>query len=93
VRVKSAVVYATMSGNTREVAEIIAAEAKAELVPMSANPPDLRGYELLFIGSYTWGQEKRPTSLKTSQESSATNRTMLRSLARATLNGRITVAR
>lgn len=64
MRAKSAVIYATMSGNTREVAELIAAEAKAELVPMSATPPDLSGYDLLFIGSYTWGQGETPDIVK-----------------------------
>jgi predicted ribonucleotide reductase-associated flavodoxin len=53
-----------MSGNTREVAELIAAEAKAELVPMSATPPDLNGYDLVFIGSYTWGQGDTPDIVK-----------------------------
>jgi flavodoxin I len=64
VRVKSAVLYTTMSGNTREVAEIVAAEAKADLVPICATPPDLRGYDLLFIGAYTWGQGETPDIVK-----------------------------
>lgn len=64
MRVKSAVIYATMSGNTREVAELIAAEIGADLVLMSASPPDLRDYDLLFIGSYTWGQGETPNIVK-----------------------------
>jgi flavodoxin I len=64
VRAKSAVIYATMSGNTKEVAEIIAAETGADLFPMSDSPPDLGGYDLLFIGSYTWGYGESPHIVK-----------------------------
>jgi flavodoxin I len=58
------VIYASMSGNTKEVAELIANEVNAELVPMSANPPDLSYYDLLFIGSYTWGDGETPRIVK-----------------------------
>jgi predicted ribonucleotide reductase-associated flavodoxin len=61
---RTAVVYATMSGNTKEVAEIIAEEVDAVLVPMSASPPDLSGYDLLFIGTYTWGYGETPHIVK-----------------------------
>jgi predicted ribonucleotide reductase-associated flavodoxin len=53
-----------MSGNTHEVAEIIAKEARADLVRMGAEPLDLRAYDLLFIGSYTWGDGETPHIVK-----------------------------
>ena len=64
MRVKTAVIYATISGNTKEVAELIAKESSADLVPMSASPPDLSGYDLLFFGSYTWGDGETPLIVK-----------------------------
>jgi flavodoxin I len=61
---KTAVIYATMSGNTKEVAELIAKEVDADMVPISASPPDLSGYDLLFIGTYTWGYGETPHIVK-----------------------------
>lgn len=60
------VVYASMTGNTEEMAEAIAAgaaEAGAEVVIKEAfdvDPPELLGYDGIIIGAYTWGDGELP---------------------------------
>jgi len=60
---KALVAYASLSGNTEEVAEIIADELTAAGIEVSESyvgimgeivPPYLGGYDALFIGTYTW---------------------------------------
>lgn len=60
------VVYASMTGNTEEMAEAIAEGAKeagAEVVLMEAfdaSANELNDYEGIIIGAYTWGDGELP---------------------------------
>jgi hypothetical protein len=49
----AAVVYESSFGNTRVVAETIAAELGATLYSVDDPPPDLRGLDLLVVGAPT----------------------------------------
>ncbi|UII57551.1 flavodoxin [Cytobacillus spongiae] len=64
---KIGVVYASMSGNTEAIADIITEELKArkyevELVDMLSvqSPKDFLNYDLTFLGMYTWGDGDYP---------------------------------
>ncbi|MBD2872887.1 flavodoxin [Paenibacillus arenilitoris] len=63
---KILVVYASMTGNTEEMAEAIAEgarEAGAEVVAkdaFDASPDELAEYEGIIIGAYTWGDGELP---------------------------------
>ncbi|CAM4093909.1 flavodoxin [Paenibacillus alkaliterrae] len=63
---KVLVVYASMTGNTEEMAEAIAEGAKeagAQVVSkeaFDASADELRGYDGIIIGAYTWGDGELP---------------------------------
>jgi flavodoxin I len=63
---KVLVVYASMTGNTEEMAEAIvegAKEAGAEVVSkeaFDASADELNDYEGIIIGAYTWGDGELP---------------------------------
>lgn len=63
---KIILIYASMSGNTEEMADAIAAgvrEAGEDLTVMEvmdANAADLSGYDGILLGAYTWGDGELP---------------------------------
>ncbi|WP_066054266.1 flavodoxin [Robertmurraya korlensis] len=63
---KIGVIYASMSGNTEAIADIIVEQLKernheVELKDMLSLPAsDLLHYDLIFIGMYTWGDGDYP---------------------------------
>ncbi|WP_138754889.1 flavodoxin [Paenibacillus sinopodophylli] len=63
---KVLVVYASMTGNTEEMAEAIAEgvkEAGAEVVlkeAFDASPAELNDYDAIIMGAYTWGDGELP---------------------------------
>lgn len=64
------VAYLTYSGNTQEVAELIAerAELRNYVVDLyrigSEQPLDMANYELIFIGTFTWSRGETPHEVK-----------------------------
>ena len=63
--------YASFSGNTKEVAELIAQTSteighKAVLHRINRNtpPPDLTPYDMIMIGTFTWGKGVTPAIVK-----------------------------
>lgn len=69
--IKALIAYASLSGNTQEVAEEISTEAesygvKTELVDVELNvlPSDFSLYDVIFIGSYTWVNGSTPIEIK-----------------------------
>jgi flavodoxin I len=69
---KIAIVYTSVTGNTQELAEIIyqislgqAAFADVELFRIEAFPvADLRHYDVVMIGTYTWGNGEIPIEMR-----------------------------
>ena len=64
---KIAVVYASMSGNTEAIADIIAAELKEQQYEVFLSDilsvqsaAELLDYDVTFIGMYTWGDGDYP---------------------------------
>ncbi|OCT11191.1 flavodoxin [Paenibacillus pectinilyticus] len=63
---KIIIVYASMSGNTEEMADAVAAGIQeAGVTPvlknvMDANASELENYEGVILGSYTWGDGDLP---------------------------------
>lgn len=63
---KIILIYASMSGNTEEMADAIAAgvrEAGEDLTVMEvtdADAADLAGYDGILLGAYTWGDGELP---------------------------------
>lgn len=57
------IIYGSLTGNTEECAEIIASELRKNDVDvtifeaMEADPEDLLDYDILVIGSYTYGSD------------------------------------
>ncbi|MDQ0174419.1 flavodoxin [Bacillus chungangensis] len=69
--VKVFIAYASLSGNTEEVAHLIGVElTKAGhsvdyyRIWDGASPPDPSDYNVLFLGSYTWGKGATPDEVK-----------------------------
>lgn len=65
------IVYASLSGNTEEVAEIIADELAGTNVDIAMHRigfedvlPYPSAYGAMFIGSYTWGRGQTPDEVK-----------------------------
>lgn len=65
------IVYASLSGNTQEVAELISAELTEtgiEVVEYRIGgdepPPDPADFDAMWIGSYTWGKGATPHEVK-----------------------------
>lgn len=64
---KIAVVYASMSGNTEAIADIISAELKGQQHEVFSSDllsinsaAELLNYDVIFIGMYTWGDGDYP---------------------------------
>ena len=51
---KIAVIYSSITGNTKKIAKAIAQEIRADLFPVKS-PPKLQDYDLIFLGSGTYG--------------------------------------
>lgn len=66
---KTLVLYASSSGNTKEVAELLALELRRKRVPHDVcrvgvdDAPDLSQYALVIIGSYSVGTDGRVPGL------------------------------
>ena len=60
---KVAVVYSSMSGNTKKVANAMANELGTEAKPINEEP-DLEGIDLLFIGSGCYGGKLKGETVK-----------------------------
>lgn len=64
------IAYASWSGNTQEVAELIADDLKEQGVAVdsyrigSGPLPDVRAYEAFCIGSFTWEKGATPDEVK-----------------------------
>lgn len=65
------IVYASLSGNTKEVAELITMELTSAGIGVTehwigdgAAPPDPADYDAMWIGSYTWGKGATPHEVK-----------------------------
>lgn len=60
------IAYASMSGNTEQIADIIKEEMEKENHTLTVKemeeifPGDLDGYEGILVGSYTWGDGELP---------------------------------
>jgi len=67
---KAAIVYASMSGNTEEVAELIAkACSDMQVEPTMIFADDVTTYQLVpydivYFGSYTWGDGQLPDEMR-----------------------------
>lgn len=68
---RALIVYTSLSGNTEEVAELIADELAAagvepEIYRIGLHDymPDTSAYDAMFIGSYTWGRGQTPDEIK-----------------------------
>ncbi|MDN7245330.1 flavodoxin domain-containing protein [Planococcus shenhongbingii] len=65
-----AVVYASVTGNTKAVAEILqeicaAKELEVELWPVNSFPlSGLSRYDAVFVGTYTWGSGEIPKEMR-----------------------------
>lgn len=61
------VLYASFSGNTEEVAEIITSELERtghSVVLTKKVPDDLTAYDLTFLGTFSWGKGRNPSATK-----------------------------
>lgn len=67
---KAVIVYASWSGNTEEVAEMISAtlrEESHEVSMVRINPMDfplLPAYDVMFFGTFTWEKGQTPDEVK-----------------------------
>lgn len=64
---RAAIVYTSMSGNTEEVAELIQTTINGDLFDVELLDQDvsfLSEYDILFIGSYTWGDGVLPLPMR-----------------------------
>ncbi|MFC2949022.1 flavodoxin [Virgibacillus sediminis] len=67
---KVLVAYLSYSGNTEEIAEMIAencrqASIEAEMHRIGIDPPiDPRNYEVIFVGTFTWDRGSTPDEVK-----------------------------
>ena len=64
-----AIVYTSLSGNTERLANVIATEierigGKCDLLLAGRFSVDLRTYDIVLFGSYTWGDGKLPIAMK-----------------------------
>lgn len=64
-----AIIYTTISGNTEEVAKIIANEieqngGKCDLLLAGHVSVCLKDYDIVLFGSYTWGDGKLPAAMR-----------------------------
>lgn len=63
--------YASFSGNTKEVAELIAQtladlghDAVLHRINRNTPPPDLTPYDMIMMGTFTWGKGVTPAIMK-----------------------------
>jgi flavodoxin I len=66
---KAAIVYASLSNNTQDLAYMIAEEIKqhggeVDLFYTGLFPVDYRMYDIVLFGSYTWGDGELPLSMR-----------------------------
>lgn len=64
---RAAILYTSMSGNTEEVAELIQTTINGDLFDVETLSEDvsfLSEYDILFIGSYTWGDGALPEVMR-----------------------------
>ncbi|MDC3413935.1 flavodoxin domain-containing protein [Terrihalobacillus insolitus] len=66
---KSAIVFTTISGNTQEVAELITETitkngGECDLFHTGRFAVNLSLYDIVFFGSYTWGDGKLPVPMR-----------------------------
>lgn len=66
---KMAIVYATMSGNTEELAEAIADHSEGKgftctFIRAGDLPVSFREYDLVLFGTYTWGNGELPAAMR-----------------------------
>ncbi|MBP1949001.1 flavodoxin [Virgibacillus litoralis] len=67
---RSLIAYLSYSGNTKEVAEIIAEQARsdgmtAEMHRIGIDPPiDASEYDYIFLGTFTWDMGRTPDEVK-----------------------------
>lgn len=64
-----AIIYTSMSGNTEELAEVIADRIKdnkgtCTMFRAGALPLRLDEFDIVLFGSYTWGQGKTPRQMR-----------------------------
>lgn len=69
-RTKVLIAYATFSGNTEEVAELVKGELDNHDCEVTMHRigigvfPDVKSYDVLMIGSYTWDKGSTPNEVK-----------------------------
>lgn len=67
---RSLIAYLSYSGNTKEVAEIIAEQSRsdgmtAEMHRIGIDPPiDASEYDYIFLGTFTWDMGRTPDEVK-----------------------------
>lgn len=67
---RSLIAYLSYSGNTKEVAEIIAGQSRsdgmtAEMHRIGIDPPiDASEYDYIFLGTFTWDMGRTPDEVK-----------------------------
>lgn len=72
---KAIIIYASMSGNTEEVADLIGEELYESGIEVDEfdiwdyemgriDLPDLSGYDAILLGTYTWGEGDTPDEVK-----------------------------
>lgn len=60
---KIAVFYTSLSGNTREAAEIVASAANARIFDVQNEWPPI-DFDFMFFGTYTWGDGQLPMAMR-----------------------------
>lgn len=69
---KALIAYASLSGNTEEVAELIGEEVSKQgfnadmfyIEPFGVDPPKISDYNIIFLGTYTWDLGATPDEVK-----------------------------
>lgn len=56
------VIYSSVTGNTKKVAEAIGGAVDAEIVPVEDAPEDVAGYDLVAVGYWLWRGGPDPKS-------------------------------
>src|SRR5699024_12482598 len=69
---KALIAYASLSGNTEEVAELIEEEVSKQgfnadmfyIEPFGVDSPNMSDYNIIFLGTYTWDLGATPDEVK-----------------------------
>src|SRR5690625_570679 len=69
---KALIAYASLSGNTEEVAELIEEEVSKQgfnadmfyIEPFGVDPTNISDYNIIFLGTYTWDLGATPDEVK-----------------------------